>query len=287
MSERILVTGATGNVGSQLVRQLSAAGIATVAAVRSIERAASLKLPNVELIEFDTEKPESFAPAFSGIGKLFLVPPLVEDMLGYTSSIVEAAKKAGVSHIVKLSGLGADLEPGIQLGRWHRATERIIEESEIAFTHLRPNSFMQNYLTFYGHTIKTQNSFYLPQGDGKISLIDTRDIASVAVAVFTKDGHKGKAYDLTGSEALSNYDVAEVLSEVTARKISYIDVPEDAARQSMLSAGTLPWMTEALLELSSSIRAGYTAAVSNNVEKITGKKPITFRQFAEEFASQF
>src|SRR4028119_592996 len=206
MTNTILVMGATGNVGSQVVKQLADTGANVRAAVRSQRKAESLKSEKVSLTEFDTDKPETIEAAFQGVHKVFLLTPLVPNMVELSANLVAAAKKAGVKHIIKSSGMGAEVEPGITLTRWHRAAEKAIEASGIAFTFVRPNGFMQNYANFNGATIKTQNTFYLPVGDGKVSYIDTRDIAAVAVAALTQDGHEGKAYEVTGLEAISNQE---------------------------------------------------------------------------------
>jgi uncharacterized protein YbjT (DUF2867 family) len=160
-------------------------------------------------------------------------------MAEISSNFVIEAKKIGVQYIVKLSVMGADEEPGLVIGRLHRQAEKIIEESGIPYTFLRPNGFMQNFLNYYGQSIKTLGAFYNPAGDGKLGLVDVRDIAAVAVEVLltkgngSKQQHENKSYDITGPEALSYSQVAEILSKETGKKISYIDIPEEDARKGM------------------------------------------------------
>lgn len=287
MTNTILVLGATGNVGSHVVKQLADVGANVRAAVRSPRKAEALKSQNVSLAEFDTDKPETVEAAFQGVDKVFLLTPLVPNMVELSNSLVEVAKKAGVKHIVKSSGMGAEVEPGITLTRWHRAAEKAIEASGIAFTFVRPNGFMQNYTNFSGPTIKTQNAFYLPMGDGKVSHIDARDIASVAVAALSQDGHEGKAYEITGPEAISNEQIAEIISQVVGRKINYVDVPEDAVREEMKKLGMPDVLVEANIELYGLYKAGYAAEVTPVVEQVTLKKPISFEQFAQDNADAF
>jgi len=287
MTETILVMGATGNVGSQVVKQLADAGANVRAAVRSPRKAESLKSEKVSLTEFDTDKPETVEAAFQGVDKVFLLTPLVPNMVELSANLVEAAKKAGVKHIIKSSGMGAEVEPGITLTRWHREAEKAIEASGIAFTFVRPNGFMQNYANFNGATIKTQNAFYLPVGDGKVSYIDTRDIAAVAVAALTQDGHEGKAYEVTGLEAISNQEIAEIISQVVGRKINYVDVPEDAARSEMKQSGMPDVLIDMTMELYELYKAGYASEVTPTVEQVTAKKPISFAQFANDYAEAF
>lgn len=284
MTNTILVTGATGNVGSQVVQQLIAAGITPRVAVRSLNKADTLKQAGAEPVEMDLDKLETVQPAFEGVDKVFLVSPFVPNMVQLAAILVEAAKKANLKQVVRLSALA---QPGITLSKWHGDVEKMIEDSGIPFTFLRPNGFMQNFVNSMADTIKTQNAFYMPIGDGKVSLVDTRDLAAVAVAALTNTGHENKAYEITGSEALSNYQIATIFSQVLGRTINYVDVPEDAARQGMQNAGMPDVIVNALLELYASYKAGQAATVSPVIEQVTGKKPISFEQFARDYAEAF
>lgn len=284
MTNTVLVTGATGNVGSQVVQQLIAAGIAPRVAVRSIKKADALKQAGAEPVEMDLDKPETVQPAFEGVDKVFLVSPFVPNMVQLAALLVVAAKKANLKQVVRLSALS---QPGTTLSKWHGDVEKMIEDSGIPFTFLRPNGFMQNFVNSMADTIKTQNAFYMPIGDGKVSLVDTRDLGAVAVAVLTNTGHQGKAYDITGSEALSNHQIAAIFSQVLGRTINYMDVPEDAARQGMQNAGMPNVIVNALLELYTSYKAGQAATLSPVIEQVTGKTPISFEQFARDYAEAF
>lgn len=284
MTNTILVTGATGNVGSQVVQQLIAAGITPRVAVRSVKKADALKQAGAEPVEMDLDKPETVQPAFEGVDNVFLVSPFVPNMVQLATILVEAAKKANLKQVVRLSALS---QPGTILSKWHGDVEKMIEDSGIPFTLLRPNGFMQNFVNSMADTIKTQNAFYMPIGAGKVSLVDTRDLAAVAVAALTNTGHENKAYTITGSEALSNQQVAAIFSEVLGRTINYVDIPEDTARQGMQNAGMPDIIVNALLELYASYKAGHAATVSPVIEQVTGKKPISFEQFARDYAEAF
>src|SRR5919199_1847951 len=215
MAETILVTGATGTVGREVVKQLlSAKGerkeedIIVKAAARSADDSTFRNL-EVQAIELDFNNRSTLSAALRGVDKLFLLTPFQSNMVDLTSNLVNEAKNAEVKYIVKQSVLGADAEQAITPSRLHRQAEKVIEESGIPFTFLRPNFFMQNFVTFYSNFIKTQGAFYAPAGDAKVSFVDVRDIASVAVHALIDDGqqqqqqHKGKAYTITGGEALS------------------------------------------------------------------------------------
>ncbi|HEY9596519.1 MAG TPA: SDR family oxidoreductase [Cyanophyceae cyanobacterium] len=285
MANTILVTGATGNVGSQVVKQLAATGANIRAAVRSTSRVQNLT--GVEWVEFDFNKPETVKAAFEGVDKIFLATPLVPNLEEVEATTVEAAKTAGIKHIVKLSVMGADTQPKLLLGQMHREGEKRIEASGISYTFLRPNSFHQNYITYTGETIKNQNIFYLPMGDGKISLIDTRDLGAVAVITLTQSGHEGKAYEITGAEALSNNQIAEIFSKVLDRTINYVDIPEDTARQAMKDTGMPEKQIDSVLGLYAAQKNGEYATISPIVEQITGKKPLLFEQFVRDFIEVF
>lgn len=287
MANIIFVSGATGNIGKEVVKQLIEKGIRVRAGVHSEQKAGILKKLGAEVVLIDLNDIKSIQTALEGVGKAFSLIPLVPNLAELGANFIKAAKIAGVKYIVWSSGMGADSPQAITLGKWHRAAEKAVEASGISYTIVRPNSFMQNYVNFAGHTIKNQNAFYFPQGDGKISLIDVRDIAAVISILLTESGHEGKAYNLTGAEAISNHKIADILSEITGRTINYIDVPVEAARQSMKDMGMPEVIVEALLELSAIIKAGYTSEVSPAVEQITGKQPISFRQFAKDYLQFF
>lgn len=285
MKNTILVTGATGTVGSQVVKQLTAIGADIRAAVRSTSKAAGMN--KVSLVEFDLNKPATVQVAFEGIDKVFLATPLVSNMVELDAMTIEAAKKAGVKHIVRLSVMGADTEQEFPLGNLHRQVEKLIEASGISYTFLRPNSFFQNYITFTGSTIKSQNSFYLPLGDGKVSFVDVRDVAALAAVELTQNSDENKAYEVTGSQAISNHQIASMLSKVLGKPISYISISEDTARQSMKSVGMPEPEIELVLGLYAKQKAGNYSTISPAVEQITGKKPISFEQFANDYTEAF
>lgn len=290
MHTTILVTGATGTVGREVVKQLSMldGDIRVRAGVHSIIKGENLKrLPGVEIVEMDFEDPDSLHAAFTHVDKVFLLTPFAPDQVQMAKILIDEAKKRGVKHIVKLSVIGADAEPGLQLGRWHREVEQLIEESGISYTFLRPISFMQNYVNYNAESIKEEGKFYGASGDGKMSLVDARDIAAVAVEVLTGEGHEGKAYDITGPEALSNYEVAQLLSEVTGKQVDYIDLTEAAIKQGMTGTGMPDTMANAMVELYTLQKEGKLTQTTDTVEKIVGRKPHTMRQFLQDHRDCF
>lgn len=291
----ILVTGATGNVGSELVKQLSfhdkGKNVRVRAAVRSIEKAAKIKYSGVELVGIDYAKLTTLSEALDGVDKLFLNTPFQPDLAELTSIMVaEAAKSGTVKHIVKLSVLGAEAEPTITMSRLHRQAEKKIEESGLPFTFLRASGFMQNFINFFGNSIKSKGAFYVPAREGKLSFVDVRDIAAVGVKVLTDDQgvrYNGKAYPITGPEALSYGEAAEILSSEVGKKISYVDISEESARKGLKEIGMDDWFINSLMELYAIVRAGYASNLSSAVEDITGKKAISFPQFARDYVEAF
>jgi uncharacterized protein YbjT (DUF2867 family) len=287
MSGKIIVTGATGNIGTPLVKALVEMKANFRAVTHSEEKAQALRGRGVDAAPADMSSGQGLDKAFEGGRVLFLLTPPPQMMGEAAHGLVSTAKKAGIKHIVKLSGMGAD-QGSISLAKWHRAVEVAIEQSGLAWTHLRPNSFMQNYLAFHAGAIKGQGMFYAPQGDGAVSFVDTRDVAAVSAAVLTNpSAHAGKAYTITGPEALTNQRVAAILSEATGKAVTYVDVPEDTARDSMLKMGMPDWLAAALLELFAINKAGYTAAVTGDIQAITGRAPRTFADFARDNAEAF
>ncbi|MCC9165986.1 SDR family oxidoreductase [Pontibacter harenae] len=288
MEGTVLVTGAMGTVGHEVIKQLAVRDGKVRAGVHSIIRGENLKrLPNVEVAEIDFKNPDSLHAAFTHIEKVFLLTPFTPDQVEMAKVLVDEAKRAGVKHIVRLSVMGADAEPGIQLGRWHREAEEYIKQSGIAYTFLRPTSFMQNIVHYHANSIREEGKFYSSLGDAKVSYIDVRDIASVAVEALKGDGHEGKTYDLTSDEALTYKEIAMILSQVTGKEIEYVDLPEDTVRQAMLSQGAPEWQTNCIQELNEMYKAGYGGVTTDTVKQITGSEPHTFREFAQDYQESF
>jgi len=284
MAKTVLVTGATGTVGCDVAKQLSRKGPAVRAGVRDRVKARKRFGDEIDLVPFDFQDVGSFGGALDGVGKVFLLPPLIPSQVELTNAFVDAAKRAGVRHVVKLSAIGADAAPPFTVGKWHAANEQHIRESGLGFTFLRPNSFMQNFITYLP---PRDGAIYLPWGNGTASFVDTRDVASVAADVLTSDGHEGKIYTLTGPVALGIADVTRILAGVTGRDINYVDVPEADARNGMLQAGIPTWQVDALLELHAINKQSCWSAVTSDVEKVTGKPPIDFAQFARDHVENF
>jgi uncharacterized protein YbjT (DUF2867 family) len=297
----ILVTGATGTVGSEVVKQLAAisstSGYNIRTAVHSKNKSDHLRQPEskgVKIVELDYSKPDTVASALNNVDEVFLQTLPTPNVADICSNLISEAKKNGVKYVVKLSAMGAGSDPKSTILRLHGEEEKIIEDSGIPYTFIRPPAFMQNFVTQFGHTIKTQNAFYAPAGDAKMSFIDSRDIASVTSEILTKHNsgssrqhYKNKTYDITGPEPLSYRQAADILTNETGKKISYANITEDDARNRMKQIGMGEWFIDIMMELFGIIRAGYGSETTTVVENITGRKPIPFAQFAKDYAEAF
>src|SRR5688572_4477387 len=270
-------TGAGGTVGSEVVRQLQAAGAPFRAAYHSDEKARAARQKGIEAAVIDYAQPQTLRSAFAGCDKLFLLGPSDDDQTRLELNAVAAATAAGVKHIVKLSVWGA-AEESFSFARVHRPVEQAIEASGLAWTFVRPNSFMQNAVNYMGDTIRSQNAFYSSAGDARISHIDVRDIAAVVVKALTEPGHEGKAYTLSGPEALSYDDVARELSRALGRDIRHVTLPPDDLKGAMLAEGMSEGAADMLLDLDRYCREEQAAAVTPNVRQVTGHDPRPFSE---------
>jgi uncharacterized protein YbjT (DUF2867 family) len=282
----ILVTGATGHVGGAVVRQLAAQGVPLRALVRSPEKAAALAGPTVQTVVGDFARPETLGPALQGVTHALLISHHDVRQVELQGNFVEAARRAGRVHVVKLSGLATAPGSPSQSGRWHAETEAQIRDTGLPWTFLHPPYFMQNLLRA-APAVAAHGVLTAAMKDGRIAMVDARDVAAVATAALTAPGHTGQTYVITGPEALSHAMVAAILSEAVGRQIVYQDIELDALREQLVAAGTPPWLLEVRMEFTSVLREGFAAAVTDTVARTTGHEPRTFAAFAAEHATRF
>ena len=283
----ILVTGATGLNGKELLRVLSASGVAVRALVRNPARAEAIAaLPNVEIVQGDMAHPETLAAGLRGVNRAMLISSSDPMMLDVQTNFIDAARKAGVKHIVKLSGIMPELDSAFRFARMHGEIEKRLEASGMAFTHLRAGEFMPAYFRQVPN-ITAKGAMFLPMEDASIASIDVGDIAEIAAKVLTGSGHEGKTYPLTGPEALTMTEVAEKLSTAAGKTIRYVNVPPEAARQAQLAAGMPPYLADALFELFAERRNGKEATVWPNAQALLGRLPTSFDEFAKRNAAVF
>jgi len=283
----ILVTGATGLNGRALLQRLSARGVPARALVRSPAKAEGLStLPKLEIVGGDMARPDTLARALHGVDRAMLISSSDPAMLDVQSSFIDAARKAGLAHVVKLSGIMPELDSPFRFARMHGEIERRLEASGMAFTHLRAGEFMPAYFRQVP-SIVGKGALFLPMENARIASIDVGDIADVAATVLTTHGHEGKIYPLTGPEALTMTEVAEKLSTATGKPVRYVNVAPDDARKAQLAAGMPPYLADALAELFAERRRGKEAQVSPAVQTILGRGPTSFAKFALRNAAVF
>lgn len=275
----ILVTGASGTVGSEVVKALGASG----AKFRAGYRSRPQNVPKgVDSVALDFDKPETIRPALAGVDTVFLLSTMVDP----ERKVVDEAKRAGVKRIVKLSVYGA-AEEGFTFARWHRAVEKHIEASGVAWTFLRPSGFMQNFFNYMGETIRKQSALYTAAGNGAGAHIDARDIGAAAARVLTGKGHEGKAYELTGPELLTYPQAAAILSRALGREIKCVPITPEQLKQGALAAGMPEVYVDGLVDLDRYAAAGRMARMTPVVKDLTGRDPIRFEQFAKDYADKF
>jgi uncharacterized protein YbjT (DUF2867 family) len=282
----ILVTGATGKVGQQLIQALQAKGAPFRALARSEASAQALAAKRIETVRGDLADPASLAIALKGVDKLFLLSSAPR-FDGIEIPVIQAVKAAGVRHVVKLSALGVQADSSSPLLRAHARIERFLEDSGLAFTILRPTFFSQNWAAFYAQSIKAGQPVYANAGDARLGWIDTRDIAAVAAAALTEAGHEGRIYDLTGPEALTYAEVAARLGKLLGRDVTYVAVPDAAAYQAMTGMGFDPWYAYGMTTLNQGVRRGAADVLTGTVELVTGKAPTGIETLLKESLAAF
>ena len=283
MSSKILVTLASGRIGTDLVNKLAEAGEKVRAAVRNPSVASSKFNNDVETVPFDYEKPETFAPAVKGIDKIFLmVRPGDNHSDTAAAPLIDEARKNNVKHIVALTAMGVEDDEDFML----RKLEKYIEASGIPFTHLRPNWFMQNFDSgpMYADIQKT-GALHLPAADAKVSFIDVRDIAEAGAEVLKDEKHTGEAYTLTGGESIDHFRAMEIISEVSKKKLTYVPLSDETARAALAGAGVADELIERWSNFYKRVREGYCAPVFDDIQPLLKRSPITFRQYAADNAA--
>jgi uncharacterized protein YbjT (DUF2867 family) len=279
----ILVTGATGTVGREVVGKLLADGVKVRAMTRNPSRAKFD--PRVEVVKGDFNDPRTLEAALNGVEKIFSLTFGPQTGV-HEKGLAGLAKRAGARRIVKLSAMGGDGETKNMIRKWHEEGEQAIQESGIAWTIVRPGGFMSNALHWRG-TIRSQAKVFSNYGDGRLPSVHPRDIAAVAVCALTAEGHQEKTYHLTGPEALTIGEQVRILSAAVGRPIEYVPISDEAARKGMEQSGMPVFLIDALLPFAAFIRSGRAAEVLPTVEQVTGRPGLTFGAWAKENAEAF
>lgn len=282
----ILVTGATGNVGSHIVRGLSDRGAPVRAFVRDLDAARRKLGDGLDLVSGDFSNPSSIRRAVDGVEQVLLSVPNSPRQVEHEVNVIDVAAAAGVRRIVKLSTIGAEIGSRLAFWDWHARGEQHLRASEVPAVILRSNLYMSNLLGS-ADQVRRDGRLYAPADRARVGMIDPLDTAAVAAAILTGRGHDGQTYVLTGPEAITFEDVASWLSAATGRQVEFVNVPDEAARAGLVAAGMPDWFAENLVIVFEMLRKGAAERLTDTVERLIGRQPRSFAEFAREHAQFF
>jgi uncharacterized protein YbjT (DUF2867 family) len=281
----ILITGASGTVGKAVLRETGRMESKFRGMFRSKEEAA--KAPSgCEAVLADYSDRQALRKAIDGVTSVFVVCSPIPQLVELESNVLDVCKETGVKHVVLSSALGSG-DYGKSFPSWHRKVEDKLKTTEMSYTILRPNGFLQNIVTYNAPSIRAQGAFYAAMGDAKVSYVDVGDIAVVAAKALKGGVHAGKTYELNGPEAISNQELAKRISKVAGRTVNYVDIPESAQREAMLGLGMPEWQVTALLELQQYYKQGGGGKTDGLLRALIERDPITLHQYLRANAREF
>jgi uncharacterized protein YbjT (DUF2867 family) len=282
----ILVTGASGTVGRPVLDEVRKTSKPCKALYRNPEDAK--KAPaGVATTIGDFASKESLKAALQGVDTVYLVCSPIPQLVELESNVINASRENGVKHIVLNSALGAADYPK-SFPSWHRKVEDKLKATDLGYTIVRPNSFLQNLLAYLAPSIRAQGAIYAAMENARTSYLDVRDIAAVIARILIAPAdHAGKTYELNGPEAVTYGELAARISKVAGRKVTFVDIPESAQRKAMLDLGMPEWQVNALLELQQYYVAGNGGHVTDELPRLLGRAPICLDQFLQEFRDEF
>ncbi len=284
MGEKIFVTGATGNIGSFLTKTLKERGADVIAGISARRDPKQFEPYGIKASVIDFGDPGSMMKAMENVDRIFLLVPLTRMMPQWALHALNAAKEADVKFVLRSSALGADSDSSYSLQEAHGLIDNAVKDSELPYAIIRPNTFMQNFSTYYAASIKDGHAIVFPQGEGRVSFIDVRDVASAAAEILLNpDTHKYKTYNVTGGEVLSNHEAAEALTRVLGEEIRYQPVDPGIAEEAMKQMGLSEWTVDIMMSLNNFIKDGKAVDVTDAINDITGKDPISFEQFVNDY----
>lgn len=286
MAKTILITGANGNVSSGILENLKQSGHVLRALVRNPEKGEALKKQGVDVRIGDLEKPWTLGPAFEGAHTVWLLTPPGPRAPEQSSNGLWAAKQAGAQYVVRMSAVGAAFNAPTINSRLHALSDAELAASGIPYTILKPHFFAQNFMMAAGGVAK-EGALFMGLGEGKMGIIDARDISDFAAHVLTRPGHEGKTYTLTGPESISVHQLAAAIGTALGKPVKYVPVPVEATKQAMAQMGMDPWTINLLADYFNAYSSGWGDFVTDEFQRVTGKAPRTMAKFAQDFTGAF
>jgi len=278
----ILLTGLTSITGQRVAKRLLKSGHSFTALVRDVDKASDLKSKKITLVKGDLSKPGSIKKAMDGIENAFLLPPNNENQFRLEKNFIDAAKEAGVKHVVKYSAIGADTNSPSSILKYHGQSEKYLKDSGLRYTIIRPNLFMQNFVNFYGQEIRKKKQLKLPIKNAKCGYVDIRDTARIIKKILTSNGNKNKTYMITGPESLSCLEITGLFSEAMGKKINYVEIKPKEFKKDMIDSGVKESTAEAYTELYKLVTDGLYNEVTDDIYKLTDRQPHTFEEFLDD-----
>lgn len=288
MGRTLLITGANGSVSSALQATLEGSGFDIRGLIRDDAKAASLQAQGVQVVVGDLDDPRSLPPAFEGVQDLWLLVPNGPRASENSMNAVWAARHAGVERVVRLSAIGAAHDAPTRSGRLHALSDHELQVSGMSWTILRPHWFMQNLLNEAGD-VSAQGTFSLNASDGRLGMIDVRDIAKFAARVLN-DGlqhHDGKIYTPTGPQSVSFADVAERLTRILGKPVGYVPVSDETQRKTLLGHGIPAWIVDMLIEYSQAYASGWGDYTTTDFIDVVGHAPRDVDDFIRDHVAAF
>ena len=283
----VLVTGATGCVGTELTRLIAASGREARVLHRGAGQAEHLRRSGLEPVLGDFDDPRSVEAAMGGCETVFLLSPGAPKQAEREKGAIDAARRAGVRRVVRVSAADSNLGAPVPWARAHAEIDAHLRESGLVWTILKPTAFMQNFLAMTGAISKG----VLPHiaREGRVGYVDTRDVAAVADRVLAEpEGHEGATYLLTGPEALTMREVAARLSGAMGRRVRYVNVPTPVFRLALKLAGVDDWLARGLVpQFRGVVAGGHAVDVTGEVARISGRPPRAFADFARDHKEAF
>lgn len=282
----ILVTGATGTVGSTLIPLLRGRGVDVRALVRDPDRAQRISAAGAHIVQGDFRNPASLRAALDGIDAVFLACANVPEQVEHECAVIDETERSGAQKIVKLSARGAAVNSPVAYWHWHAVIERHLQASTTPATVLQPGFLMTNLLGA-AESVRQQGMLFAPAAHARIAMIHPGDVAAGAAVALTEPGHVGRTYVLTGPEAMTYHRVAEDLSVHLGRQIGYVDIPPEAATAALIGAGLPAFAAEQVVRVFDALRQGAQSTTTDSVRALTGRDPHPFASFARDYAGAF